>query len=348
MSLWKKAHEQNGNQCDFITMYKNKNQSDAGICLNLPFVSTSSWYLKLRHQYYKKYRGDLGDYKEREGFPPIWEPNSNIENLYFKLRDFIWSFYIEPAIVKYNLLDYDIYHFEWGLDLYRDCRFAQLLSKNNKPIICTYHGQDMRTRGVIKNIDKISNLNLTSELDLLEKHPNINYMFLPFDTGEYSINTKISNPVKVCHSPTNRYYKGSKDIINICNKLHNKGEIEFILIENKTQKEVIDIKKSCDIYIDQIHNRGGWGYGMNSVESLSLGLVCLTELVEEYQKFIPDHPFIMVTKESLEKNIISLIQNKKDLLRKKNYSREWVVKYHDITNVYNALYSYYSKNLWIK
>jgi len=348
MSLWKKAHEQNGNQCDFITMYKNKNQSDAGICLNLPFVSTSSWYLKLRHQYYKKYRGDLGDYKEREGFPPIWEPNSNIEDLYFKLRDFIWSFYIEPAIDKYNLLDYDIYHFEWGLDLYRDCRFAQLLSKNNKPIICTYHGQDMRTRGVIKNIDKISNLNLTSELDLLEKHPNINYMFLPFDTGEYSINTKISNPVKVCHSPTNRYYKGSKDIINICNKLHNKGEIEFILIENKTQKEVIDIKKSCDIYIDQIHNRGGWGYGMNSVESLSLGLVCLTELVEEYQKFIPDHPFIMVTKESLEKNIISLIQNKKDLLRKKNYSREWVVKYHDITNVYNALYSYYSKNLWIK
>ena len=348
MSLWKKAHEQNGNQCDFITMYKNKNQSDAGICLNLPFVSTSSWYLKLRHQYYKKYRGDLGDYKEREGFPPIWEPNSNIEDLYFKLRDFIWSFYIEPAIDKYNLLDYDIYHFEWGLDLYRDCRFAKLLSKNNKPIICTYHGQDMRTRGVIKNIDIISNLNLTSELDLLEKHPNINYMFLPFDTGEYSINTKISNPVKVCHSPTNRYYKGSKDIINICNKLHNKGEIEFILIENKTQKEVIDIKKSCDIYIDQIHNRGGWGYGMNSVESLSLGLVCLTELVEKYQKFIPDHPFIMVTKESLEKNIISLIQNKKDLLRKKNYSREWVVKYHDITNVYNALYSYYSKNLWIK
>ena len=348
MSLWKKAHEQNGNQCDFITMYKNKNQSDAGICLNLPFVSTSSWYLKLRHQYYKKYRGDLGDYKEREGFPPIWEPNSNIEDLYFKLRDFIWSFYIEPAIDKYNLLDYDIYHFEWGLDLYRDCRFAQLLSKNNKPIICTYHGQDMRTRGVIKNIDIISNLNLTSELDLLEKHPNINYMFLPFDTGEYSINTKISNPVKVCHSPTNRYYKGSKDIINICNKLHNKGEIEFILIENKTQKEVIDIKKSCDIYIDQIHNRGGWGYGMNSVESLSLGLVCLTELVEEYQKFIPDHPFIMVTKESLEKNIILLIQNKKDLLRKKNNSREWVEKYHDITNVSNSLYSYYSKNLWIK
>ena len=72
MSLWKKAHEINGNQCDFVTMYKNKNQSDSGICLNLPLVSTSPWYLKLRHQYYKKYRGELGDYNERKGFPPTW------------------------------------------------------------------------------------------------------------------------------------------------------------------------------------------------------------------------------------------------------------------------------------
>ena len=206
----------------------------------------------------------------------------------------------------------------------------------------------MRTRGVMKNIDKISNLNLTSELDLLNKHPNINYMFLPFDTGEYDVNTNISDPVRVCHSPTNRYYKGSDDIINICNKLHNKGEIEFILIENKTQEEVIDIKKTCDVYIDQIYNRGGWGYGMSSVESLSLGLVCLTELVDEYQKFIPDHPFIIITKESLEEDIRSLIQNKKKLLNKKNNSREWVEKYHDITNVANSLYLYYSKNSWIK
>ena len=87
---------------------------------------------------------------------------------------------------------------------------------------------------------------------------------------------------------------------------------------------------------------------MSSVESLSLGLVCLTELVDEYQKFIPDHPFIMITKESLEQDIRSLIQNKKKLLNKKNNSREWVEKYHDITNVANSLYLYYSKNSWIK
>ena len=75
------------------------------------------------------------------------------------------------------------------------------------------------------------------------------------------------HPLKVCHSPTNRYYKGSDDIIEICNDLENDGVIEFILIEGKKQEEVIKIKQSCDIYIDQIHNRGGWGYGMSSIES---------------------------------------------------------------------------------
>ena len=44
--------------------------------------------------------------------------------------------------------------------------------------------------------------------------------------------------------------------------------VDFILIENKPHDEVKHIKQSCDILIDQVHNRGGWGYGMNSVEAL--------------------------------------------------------------------------------
>ena len=348
MSLWKKAHEMNGNECDFITLYRNPNQSDAGICLNLPLISTDSWYLKYRHQYYKYYRGELGDYQEKEGFPPTWEPNSLFEKLFFVTRDWIWHYYIDPAINKYNLFDYDIYHFEWGLDLYRDCRFAKKLSIKGKPIICTYHGQDMRTRGVIKDMDKISNLNLTSELDLINKHPNINYLFLPFETENFKVEKKISSPLRICHSPTNRYYKGSDDIIEICNDLDKDGHIEFVLIEGKTHNEVLDIKKSCDIYIDQIHNRGGWGYGMNSVESLSMGLVCLTELVEEYQNFIPDHPFIMIKKESLKKTILELRQNEELLINKKIESRDWVKKYHGISSVTESLYSYYEEKSWIK
>jgi len=197
-------------------------------------------------------------------------------------------------------------------------------------------------------MDEISDLNLTSELDLLNKHPNINYLFLPYDTSLFKEKDTISYPLRVCHSPTNRYYKGTDDIIEICSRLDREGVIEFILIEGKTQEDVIKIKQSCDIYIDQIHNRGGWGYGMSSIESLSMGLVCLTELVKEYQDFIPEHPFINVNKQNLKEKILELTKNHELLFKKKIKSREWVVKYHDISNVSQSLYYYYEMNSWIK
>ena len=80
--------------------------------------------------------------------------------------------------LKYDLLNYDIMHLDWGLEFYRDGRFVQKLAAAGKPIVCTYNGQDLRTRGVIPAIDAASSLNLTSELDLLKKHPDIKYLFL--------------------------------------------------------------------------------------------------------------------------------------------------------------------------
>jgi hypothetical protein len=84
-------------------------------------------------------------------------------------------------------------HFEWGLDLYRDCRFAKEISKKNKPIICTYHGQDMRTRGVIKDLNQISSLNfneLTSTF--LISIQKIEYLFFPYETKNHGIKKNVS------------------------------------------------------------------------------------------------------------------------------------------------------------
>ena len=196
-------------------------------------------------------------------------------------------------------------------------------------------------------MDKLSQLNLTSELDLLDKHPNLNYLFLPFDTTQFNVNNSVHSPVRVCHSPTNQYYKGSGDIIPVCKKLEDEGLIEFILIENQSYETVIKQKQSCDVLIDQIHNRGGWGYGMNSVEGLSMGLVCITELVQSYRDFIPDHPFIDITKKSLEITLRELIKDKRVIIEKKKISKAWVEKKHGLEGTRDALYSYYEEKGWI-
>jgi glycosyltransferase involved in cell wall biosynthesis len=341
LNLWKKAHEAHGNECTFITLYPTKHDYDQGICLNLPLVKANPLYMIGRHQYYKLVRGGKGDYQKKEGYPPVWEPNSFLERNYFQFRDWLWSFKVEKAIEEYGLLEYDIIHLDWGLEFYRDCRFVKRLKKAGKPIVCTYHGQDLRTRGVIPAIDKASNLNVTSELDLLKKHPDIQYLFLPFDTKQHQPSFKMNETIRICHSPTNRYYKGSETIIPICEKLAERENVEFVLIENMPHATTQKIKQSCDILIDQIHNRGGWGYGMNSVEALSMGLCCVTELVDEYVDFIPDHPFVNVNGDNLKEMLEELVINPEKIMEHRKKGREWIIKDHDIRNTSEVLYGYY-------
>jgi len=241
----------------------------------------------------------------------------------------------------------DIIHLEWGLEFYRDCSFVKRLVDLNKAITCTYHGQDLRTRGVLPAIDKVSKLNMTSEVDLLDKHPNMKYMFLPFDMDQFLPNVTLNDPIRVCHCPTNRHYKGSDTIIPICEQLAKEQKIEFILLENKPFKEVQRIKQTCDILIDQVHNRGGWGYGMNSVEALAMGLCCVTELVPEYVEFIPDHPFINVTGDTLYETLVDLISNNEKIIKYQRKGRSWVQKHHDLHQTADILYRYYKDLGWL-
>ena len=344
LSLWQKAHEAKGNECLFMTLYQTRHGFDPGICLNLPMIKANSFYMQGRHKYYQLTRGAGGDYQQKDGYPPVWSPNSFLEAKYFQFRDWLWSNTVERAIEQYDLFNVDIVHLEWGLEFYRDARFVKKLQNKGIPIVCTYHGQDLRTRGVISNINHASSLNVTSELDLLKRHPDLHYLFLPFDTSQQKPLAQVNETIRICHSPTDRYYKGSDFIIPTCESLVNKNNnVEFVLIEHMPHLEAQKLKATCDILVDQIFNRGGWGYGMNSVEALSMGLCCVTELNNEYVKFIPNHPFVNVNEENLYDCLQSLVFDKQALIDHKKKSREWVVKHHDMHNTANILYQYYEE-----
>ena len=65
-----------------------------------------------------------------------------------------------------------------------------------------------------------------------------------------------------------------------------------------------------------------------------------TELIPEYVDFIPDHPFINVTGNTLHKNLLLLINNPDLILSHKKRSREWVIKNHDFHRTAKKLYEY--------
>ena len=159
LNLWKKAHEELGNYCRFVTYYPSSIGYQDDIVLNLPLVGTSKFYINFR-RLLQKFFYNRDPLIEKSDQYPQWKPVNILEKYWFDLRDYLWSYKIEPIINKYKLDQFDIIHFEWGLDLYRDCRFAKKMKKNEKSIICHYHGPDIRARGVIPALDRLSNINL--------------------------------------------------------------------------------------------------------------------------------------------------------------------------------------------
>ena len=341
LSLWKKEHERRGNYCRTLTFFKSPKNFDDDICLNLPFNFTHPFMSYFRNNIYKLYRGKDGYFKEKEGYPPVWSTEGFFDHAFLRFKDWLWKPAVEKAIDDFNLYDFDVVHFESGMDFLKNEFFVQGLKKRGKKIVCHYHGEDLRARGVMPKIDKLTDLNLTNELDLLEKHPDINYLFLPFSTSSYQKRSDLNEKLRVSHAPTNRYYKGSEVVISVCVKLQKEGKITFDLIEGLPHSAAMRRKAQSDIFIDQIGNRGGWGYGMNSIESLSMGICTLTEMNQSYNEFIPNHPFLHIDKDILEKTLRGLVEDREKISYLGSRGLEWVRKNHDIEAVGDSLYAYY-------
>jgi hypothetical protein len=329
-----KMHREFGAESRLITLFKNTIHFEEDICLNFNLPSGKKAKL-------------WRDSKIEKTFAPKMKyirPKNLLEKIFFELRDERNKTKINRAIKDYDLFNYDIYHFDGGMDFFRDLRFAKELKKKGKKIVCCYYGSDLRTRGIFKELDEMSDLNLTVEFDHLLLHKSINYIFFPFDDKDYEIKKKNNKKIKIIHSPTNRKFKGTDKILNVINEIDKERQIEFILIENMDRDKVIEIKGGCDLAIDQIGGEmGGSGYGKNSIENLSMGVPTFTEFSEEYLMFIKENPFIHSTVETLKSNLIKMIDN--EILRNEFAikGRLWVEKYHSYDSVNTMLQVYYKK-----
>lgn len=334
-----RAHQQLGDYSRLVTLYPNWCGYEEDINLNLPLVGNKRYLRTLKRLLSMEDLLPATELKE-------WKPKG-FERMLFRIRDGVWARKIERAIHQYHLYDFDIYHFHAGVDLFRDGRFARQLKPMGKRIVCHYHGTDLRNRGVIRVMDELSDLNLTCEFDHLTLHPNIRYLFLPFEVSKYSVRTKENEKLRVCHAPTSRYFKGSDIIIEVCTQLENEGKIEFVLIEGKSHREAIRLKQTCDIAIDQIANLGGLGYGVNSLETLAMGIPTCTNLIPEYEAFIPDHPFVLVDSQNLKEKLELLISHSDYRRRKGREGRAWVERVHEARTVVRQLYEIYRELGWI-
>lgn len=330
-----KMHRESGAESRLITLYKNTLNFEEDICLNFSLPTGKKA---------KRWRDSKIESSSslKLGYN---NPKNILEKIYFNLRDEKNKPKINRAIKDHFLFDYDIYHFDGGMDFFRDLRFAKEIKKRGKKIVCCYYGSDLRTRGIFKELDDMSDLNLTVEYDHLSLHKDINYIYFPFDVSDYEIKRKSNKKIKIIHSPTNRKFKGTDKILKVINEIDKERQIEFILIENMERNKVLEIKSLCDLAIDQVGGEmGGSGYGKNSIENLSMGVPTFTEFTDDYLKFIKENPFIHSTIDTLKENLFKLIDN--EILRNEFSikGRMWVEKFHSYDSVNNMLQGYYKKH----
>ncbi len=332
---YSKMYKKMGHESRLLTLYKHRGNIPEDICLNKK-VYNPWWLKKIRQRKEQKNTTNIRNNKQL-----LELKHSNIiESALLTGRDWLRKFETNKIIKKYGLFDYDLYHLHGGVGFYRNSAWVKELASRGKIIICNYHGPDIRVRGIIKDIDKISKLNITNEYDLLEFHPNLHYIPMPYDFSDIPSKKETANANKtltVIHTPSNPSAKGTHIIKKVLKEVSKKRKIHIKILTGKSHKTIIEEKLKSDIAIEQIGNYGGTGYGVNSLETLAMGIPTITEFTPEYKTFLKKHPFVLADKNSLEKKLIELIDNQELREQISIQGKEWVFATHDYASVWKRL-----------
>jgi hypothetical protein len=343
-STFVKYHNKLGNYSRMVTLSRCRTGYEEDICLNLPMMQGSPADMALKKVVNLLHR-EAPKSEQRES-KRVWRPRSRFEAMLFAARDRVAAPRIYRAVARYGLFDFDIYHLESGVGFFRDGRLIRRLKDAGKRIVCYYIGTDLRDRGVVPAIDRLSDLNITTEFDHLKLHPNLRFSFLPFEVSGFRPRESENQRLRICHAPRNRLFKGTARIIEVAREMERRHGVEFVLIEGRPHEEALRIKATCDVAIDQITDIGGTGYGVNSLETLSMAIPTLTSFTPDFEAFLKDHPFIVVNPENLPEKLQQVILDR-DLRRRKGAEgRRFVEKYHDAEVVVRSIYAIYRELGW--
>ena len=345
-----KMQTMNGMPARLLTFYKIPFDFPEDVCLNLP-LPRSKVAMKWREFKQSNLQGKIKkDNTDKWTYLPYFEPKNSAEKAYMKLRENRNKPKFLKALDEIEADTFDVIHFDGGIDFFSDSQLANAFKMKGKKIVNCYFGDDLRTRGIVRDMDEISDLNLTFEYDHTLRHPDINFLFFPFDNSgidyidDEIYNTGFKEKIRIIHSPTQRIIKGSPEIIAAVEEVKKSRDIEFLLIEDTPRDELMKIKQTCHIAIDQLGNRGGTGYGINSLETLSMGLPTITDMNCGMDTWLPENPFIVANKETLTEKLIELIDNEQLRNTTREASRKWVDKYHSYSSVFAKLTEYYQKS----
>lgn len=146
-----------------------------------------------------------------------------------------------------------------------------------------------------------------------------------------------SKPLKILHAPNHKMTKGSSFFMEAVDELKKEGfPIELILMEGKSNDEVLEVMSQVDIVADQLII--GW-YAMFSLESMAMGkpVICYLreDLIELYLfsgnlASKEEIPHINCKFNEVKEAIIDILNYETDLQSLGEKGLKFVEKYHSI------------------
>lgn len=278
---------------------------------------------------------------------------------------FQWIWFCAANAHKYDLFHYN---FGRGLAATRNIRFFGLdvrwFKKLDKVIAVTYQGNDARQadycvahyqtthftrqdaeemrqldelkRKRIAFFDQHADLIYATNPDLLNVLPERTkfrpYTKLQPEEWEPHYSDYTKKKTVILHAPSKPKVKGTIYINEAIQRLQEEGyDIEYLLLQNIPNSEVVEYYKKADLVIDQL--LVGW-YGGFAVECMALGKPVMCYIRESDMKHIPkemdqEMPIIRITKDNLYQRMKYFLDHKEQLVEISFRSRRYVEKWHD-------------------
>lgn len=265
--------------------------------------------------------------------------------MFFKARDMIWLNQLHKSWRRFDLGNFDVYHFDGDFPFIFGDRILRKLE--NKRIVTHFFGSELRKWGMNPYLRKFAQLRFTSELDHTKIDPALIFVPIPYEADHITPRTHENKVLRVGHSPTRRLAKGTGDIIRVINNLKKRLNFEFLLIEGVSNRRCMELKATCDIGIDQIGNYAGTGYGRSGLEFLALGIPTITEIPGEYEHLLPGCPFINATVSDFEDVLYKLLIDAALRQQKSTQGIKWVNDFPAPKRIITKIYEEYRKLNWV-
>lgn len=252
------------------------------------------------------------------------------------------------------LKTYDCFHFHFGHSIL-NCMELPLYRQFGKKTFFEFHGSDLRDQKRFCDMSGMPfdpkeaspsslhdrNRRICRAADGIIVHDDELIPYLPADRAPvYVVPLRVdlsqfephypdpaAKTIRIVHAPSKRAVKGTQYVLEAFDRLKEKYDnIEFVLVEGKTQAEAFEIYRTADIIVDQLFVGT---YGVFSIESMAMGKPVITYISDDMKARLPEElPIVSADIHTVTDVIESLILDGERRNAVGKAGRAYVENYH--------------------